>query len=104
MTRPLIVLGLMVCLVPCVAWGQSKPELSADLSDQQILRALQLDPARMQADKTIGADGYMMAYTDGTNEVYITRSVVTGVAVTRMKPADRFQSWMLGKPAGLPEE
>jgi acetyl esterase/lipase len=72
--------------------------LTAAMSDEQILRALQLDPAALRAEKTQGKDGTTTVYSDATNEVMITRSMVSGVVVLRTKPVGQTQTWKLGRP------
>lgn len=72
--------------------------LTAAMSDEQILRALQLDPTALRAVKTQGKDGTTTRYADATNEVAITRSIVSGVVVLRTKPAASTQIWKLGQP------
>ncbi len=71
---------------------------SAGMSDEQILRFTKLDPAAMHLQKTLGKDGYSTVYTDGVNEVHITRSSFSGVIVWRAKPEEKGQTWKLGKP------
>jgi acetyl esterase/lipase len=71
---------------------------TAAMSDEQILRALQLDPAALRAEKTQGKDGTTTLYSDAVNEVMITRSMVSGIVVLRTKPAASAQTWKLGQP------
>ncbi len=71
---------------------------SSGMSDEQILRFMKLDPAAMHPRKTLGPDGNSCAYTDGVNEVTITRSSFSGVIVWRKKPEEKAQFWKLGKP------
>jgi hypothetical protein len=66
------------------------------MTDEQILRALDCDPAKMTKKLTQGVDGYSTRYTGGMNEVVITRSVVTGVYIWRIRP--KSEDWDLGKP------
>jgi hypothetical protein len=68
------------------------------MSDDQILRVLQVDPVKLQSKKEQGPDGHAMIYTDETHEIWITRSVVSGVIVMRMKPKEQLKIWELGKP------
>ena len=72
--------------------------LAASMSDEQILRVLQLDPAKLQSKKDQGDDGHSTIYTDDQHEIWITRSVVSGVIVMRMKPKEQLKIWELGKP------
>lgn len=72
--------------------------LAASMSDDQILRVLQLDPAKMHSKKEQGDDGHSMIYTDDQHEIWITRSSFSGVIVMRMKPANLLKTWELGKP------
>jgi len=71
--------------------------LSASMQDDQILHVLNLDPAKMQAKKEQGPDGDSIIYTDEMHEIWITRSVVSGVIVMRMKPENQLKIWKLGK-------
>ncbi len=68
------------------------------MSDEQILRVLQLDPAKLQSKKEQGDDGHSMIYTDDRHEIWITRSSFSGVIVMRMKPEKQLKIWELGKP------
>ncbi len=72
--------------------------LTASMSDEQLLRALQLDLAVLRAEKIPGKDGTTTIYSDAVNEVIITRSMVSGVAVLRTKPVSQAQTWKLGRP------
>jgi hypothetical protein len=72
--------------------------LSASLSDDEILRALKLDPKALQAERDQGKDGHTTSYRDADNQVFITRSKVSGVIVMRLKPESQKQEWMLGVP------
>ncbi len=73
-------------------------QLTASMSDEQLLRALLLDPAALRSEKTQGKDGTTTNYSDATNKVLITRSLVSGVVVMRTKPVGREQTWELGRP------
>lgn len=75
-----------------------QPTLAAAMSDEQILRALQLDPVALRAEKTQGKDGTTTIYSNAANEVIITRSMVSGVVVLRTKPEASAQTWKLGRP------
>jgi hypothetical protein len=72
--------------------------LAASMSDAQLLRVLKIDPATLHSKKEQGPDGYSTIYTDEQHEVWITRSVVSGVVVMRMKPKEDIKTWELGKP------
>jgi hypothetical protein len=67
--------------------------LTAAMSDDQILRALGLDPAKASARVTQGKDGQSTEYSAGDDRVVITRSIVSGLSVMRGA-----QVWALGKP------
>jgi acetyl esterase/lipase len=92
--RPEALAFLAKHLAPKPAPGQ----LTAAMSDEQILRALALEPAALRAEKTQGKDGTTAVYSDATNEVMITRSMVSGVVVLRTKPTAGAQTWKLGRP------
>jgi NADH:ubiquinone oxidoreductase subunit 5 (subunit L)/multisubunit Na+/H+ antiporter MnhA subunit len=72
--------------------------LAATMSDDQILRVLQLDPAKMHSKKEKGDDGHSTIYTDEQHEIWITRSSFSGVIVMRMKPEKQLKIWELGNP------
>jgi acetyl esterase/lipase len=72
--------------------------LTASMSDEQLLRALSLEPTALRAEKTQGKDGTTTIYSDAANEILITRSLVSGVVVLRTKPVDQAQTWKLGRP------
>jgi len=73
--------------------------LSAEMSDAQILRALNLDPATLNTKEDHGLDGgRLIIYSDQQNEIWITRSVSSGVVVMRLNPKEEFKSWELGNP------
>jgi len=67
--------------------------LTASMTDDQILRSLGLDPGKVSYRVTQGKYGQSTEYTAGTDRVVITRSIVSGLSV--MHGA---QSWSLGKP------
>jgi hypothetical protein len=67
------------------------------MADDQILYALGLDPTNVVARVTQGKDGYSTEYSGGEDQVTITRSFVSGVAVVRNHPGEP-QTWYLGKP------
>jgi hypothetical protein len=73
--RPVALAFLAKHLAPKAAQGQ----LTASMSDEQLLRALSLDTTALRSDKTRGKDGVMVSYADATNEIIITRSMVSGV-------------------------
>jgi hypothetical protein len=76
----------------------SQGGLDVSMSDDQILRVLHLDPTRLKSEKSAGDDGYSTIYTDDNNEIWITRSGVSGVVVMRMRPKEHLKIWELGKP------
>lgn len=79
------------------AFAQPKPHLHAGMTDDTILRALGLDPARMRARSDAGPDGYSSTYSGHRGEsVLITRSIVTGVFVMQSGPSGS-RSWELRK-------
>lgn len=69
------------------------PKLTPLMSDDQILRSLNLDPKKLSARVTQGKDGQSTEYCAGTDRVVITRSIDSGLSVTH-----GMQSWYLGKP------
>ena len=69
------------------------PIIYADMSDAQILRALNLDLSKVKRTITHGADGSSTLYSNGPNEIIITDSAVSGKAVARMKPIDEHEVW-----------
>jgi hypothetical protein len=71
--------------------------LTPSMSDEQILRAMGLDPKALQARRDQGKDGYTMAYTSARDHLLITRSKVSGVIVMRLKPEKEKGEWTLGK-------
>ncbi len=95
---------LISALLLAAGCGKKSPQvvlqdgLAASMSDGQILRALQLDPEKLKSKKEQGPDGHSTIYTDEKHEIWITRSVVSGVIVMRMKPEDQLNIWELGKP------
>src|SRR6266550_6507426 len=54
--------------------------LTAAMSDDQILRALGLDPTKVSARVTQGKDGQSTEYSAGNVHVVITRSIVSGLS------------------------
>lgn len=77
--------------------SQGGTNLTAAMSDDQILRALGLDLTKTVARVTQGKDGYSTEYSVGEDRVTITRSLVSGVSVIRSQPQAP-QAWYLGKP------
>jgi hypothetical protein len=67
--------------------------LTAAMTDDQILRSLGLDPRKVSARTTQGKDGQSTEYTAGTDHVVITRSLVSGLSIMHAA-----QSWSLGNP------
>lgn len=76
----------------------TQSNLVPSMSDEQMLRAIGLDPATLQSNRVQGKDGYMTVYTNAASLLFISRSVVSGVSVTRLKPEEQKQNWKLGKP------
>jgi hypothetical protein len=72
----------------------AQPNLTAVMSDDQILQTLGLDPAKLTAHVTQGKDGHSTAYSTDNDQVTITRSMVTGVVVIRSRPQGT-QTWSL---------
>lgn len=82
-----------------MASGCEKPRidgLSASMSDEEILKVLKVDPTKRHSEKIVGKDGTTMIYTDGAQEIRITRSIVSGVIVTRAEPPKDRKTWELG--------
>jgi hypothetical protein len=67
------------------------------MSDEQILRAIGHDPATLTSRRSDGVDGFSMTYTNDTTDVLITRSLVTGISVLRLRPKEQQQHWMMEK-------
>jgi hypothetical protein len=80
------------------AVNPTQSNLVASMSDEQILRALGLDPATLVSHRENGKDGHTTDYTNDHNHVFITRSIVTGTFVMRLEPKELQQEWKLGKP------
>ena len=78
--------------------SRTEADLSPSMSDEQILRAIGLDPVALKSHREQGKDGYTMVYENGASEVMITRSRVSGVTVIRLRPAEQMREWKLGKP------
>ncbi len=76
----------------------SPTNLVASMSDGQILRAIGHEPATLTSHRTDGKDGYSVVYSNETTLVNVTRSLVSGVSVLRLRPEEKKQQWMLGKP------
>jgi hypothetical protein len=76
----------------------SGTNLAASMTDVQILRALGCDPDTLTSYREHGKDGRIMTYSNETVLVSVTRSVVSGVSVVRMRPEGQKQEWLLGKP------
>lgn len=70
--------------------------ITASMSDQDIVKAFGLDASTATTKKVIGKDGTTMTYSSGEQEVSITRSAVTGVAVMADGPIKG--TWALGNP------
>ncbi|HXI82459.1 MAG TPA: hypothetical protein VNL17_00040 [Verrucomicrobiae bacterium] len=78
--------------------AHSGTDLAASMTDKQILRAIGYDPDTLTSSRNDGKDGYSMVYSNETTLVFVTRSVVSGVIVLRMRPEEQKQEWLLGKP------
>ena len=70
----------------------------ASMSDEQILGAIGYEPATLTSHRTDGKDGHSMGYSNETTLILVTRSLVSGVSVLRLRPEEQKQEWMLGKP------
>src|SRR5207247_8205605 len=80
------------------AWARAVQDgLTPSMSDEQILRAIGHDPALLTSHRSNGKDGYSMVYSNETTLIFITRSLVSGISVLRLKPEDQKQYWMLEK-------
>jgi hypothetical protein len=76
----------------------SGTNLTASMTDVQILRALGCDPDTLTSYREHGKDGRIVTYSNDTVLVSVTRSVVSGVSVVRQRPEGQKQEWLLGKP------
>ncbi len=76
----------------------SVTNLAATMTDEQILRAMGYDPDTLTSHRDNGKDGYSTIYSNETILVFVTRSLVSGVTVLRMRPEGQKQEWLLGKP------
>ena len=70
--------------------------ITASMSDQDIVKAFGLDPATASVKKINGKDGTTTTFSSGEQQVSITRSAVTGVAVMATGPING--TWALGSP------
>ena len=70
--------------------------ITASMTDQEIVKAFGIDAATATTKKVNGKDGTMTTYSSGEQEVSITRSTVTGVAVAATGPIKG--TWALGSP------
>jgi hypothetical protein len=84
-TTPSLVNSAQINLVP-------------SMTDGQILYALGLGPRSLKSVMETGKDGFTTIYSSEINQVAITRSIVSGVFVARIRPAELRQEWQLGKP------
>lgn len=64
------------------------------MSDAEILEVFGIDISKAESTRTRGKDGYSMSYKLGDQEVSITRSVVTGIAIFASGPIKG--TWSLG--------
>jgi hypothetical protein len=76
----------------------SVTNLAATMTDEQILRTIGYDPDTLTSRRDDGKDGYSTVYSNGTTLVIVTRSLVSGVIVLRMRPEGQKKEWLLGKP------
>ena len=65
------------------------------MSDEQILRTIGYDPAALTAHRENGKDGYSMVYSNETTLIFVTRSLVSGGRVLRLRPEEQKQEWIL---------
>lgn len=70
--------------------------ITASMSDKEIITAFGLDATMATVKKVNGKDGTTTSYSSGEQEVSITRSTVTGVAVVASGPIKG--TWDLGTP------
>jgi len=76
----------------------SATNVASTMTDEQILRAIGYDPDTLTSRRDDGKDGYSTIYSNETTLVFVTRSLVSGVRVLRLRPEGRKQEWLLGKP------
>ena len=69
-------------------------KLAADMTDEQILKVFGIDISKAETKTSRGPDGSTISYKVGEQTVYITRSVVSGVAVMASGPISG--DWTLG--------
>lgn len=69
--------------------------LTPEMSDSQILLAFGIDPTKANSRIAKGPDGNSTTYSAGEQNVSITRSAVTGVAIMAWGPIKG--DWLLGK-------
>jgi hypothetical protein len=98
----LCVLAIASCSSPAIEPPRitataAQLHLRASMSDEQIIRALGFDPARMKQHRVQGPDGYGTDYKapDG-RWVGITRSASTGTFVMVWDARGQKGSWELG--------
>jgi hypothetical protein len=96
LTRP-VILAFLLAVSGCEK-QENQTELTASMSDDRILRTIGIDPAVLRSERVQGKDGYSIVYTNNTNHVTITRSLVSGVIVTQSRPVEQKRVWKLGKP------
>ncbi len=72
-----------------------KDRLNADMSDEQILRVLQLDPSKLEVRRFSDEDCSTTFYLDDRNEVRIIRCRDSSVAVRRVRPLEQSATWEL---------
>jgi hypothetical protein len=68
--------------------------LTYSMTDEQILRAMKLDPQLLTHQVTPGADGEENDYRDAINWVAISRSRDT-LSVLRLAPKDKVQNFLV---------
>lgn len=71
-------------------------QLTAQMSDDTILEVFGIEKVKATSTVARGPDGYSTQYTHGEQKVGITRSVVTGVAISADGPIKG--DWRLGMP------
>ncbi len=108
----LILLVAIIVTVSCNGSGQVKDEssgetktvrklqvngkdLTAKMSDEQIIRAFNIDPQAARSETVQGKDGTMVTFTAGVQVVIITRSTVSGTIVKATGPISG--SWELSQ-------
>jgi hypothetical protein len=73
----------------------AQAHLSTSMSDDEILRAIGADPAKLKLTRTDVGNGYIASYTNETTNIELTRSASAGISVSRMKPTDQQGKWFV---------